>query len=84
MPAVHMQLVQAMQVVDANWHGIGIIPASGFTPAPRFEQYDARKQFPGHETEGRKCVSELPRGCDCAPAMLRKLYPDEVKSRPIV
>ncbi|HTN94897.1 MAG TPA: hydrogenase formation protein HypD [Gallionella sp.] len=73
------QLSQAMQVVDANWRGIGIIPASGFALAPRFEQYDARKQFTGFEKEGRKRVGEMPPGCDCARVVLGKIYPDECK-----
>ena len=73
------QLKQAMKVVDANWRGIGIIPASGFALATRFEQHDARRQFTGYETEGRKRVGEMPPGCDCARVVLGKIYPDECK-----
>ena len=73
------QLKEAMQVIDANWRGIGIIPASGFALATRYEQHDARKQFTGYETEGRKRVGEMPPGCDCARVVLGKIYPDECK-----
>jgi hydrogenase expression/formation protein HypD len=73
------QLKQAMQITDANWRGIGIIPASGFALAMRFEQHDARKQFGEFETEGRKRVGEMPPGCDCARVVLGKIYPDECK-----
>jgi hydrogenase expression/formation protein HypD len=73
------QLRQAMRVTDANWRGIGIIPASGFALAQRYEQHDARKQFTGYETEGRKRVGEMPPGCDCARVVLGKIYPDECK-----
>ncbi len=73
------QLKQAMQVVDANWRGIGIIPASGYMLATRYERYDARKMFTGYETEGRKRVGEMPPGCDCARVVLGKIYPDECK-----
>ncbi len=69
----------AMQVVNANWRGIGIIPASGFALAPRFERYNARKQFTGFEKEGRKRVGEMPPGCDCARVVLGKKYPDQSK-----
>jgi hydrogenase expression/formation protein HypD len=72
-----VQLKQAMQVVDANWRGIGIIPASGFALAARFGQHDARKLFAGYEKEGRKRVGEMPPGCDCARVVLGKIYPDE-------
>jgi hydrogenase expression/formation protein HypD len=73
------QLRQAMRVIDANWRGIGIIPASGFALAARFERHDARKQFTGYEKEGRKRVGEMPPGCDCARVVLGKIYPDECK-----
>lgn len=73
------QLRQAMHVSDANWRGIGTIPASGFALATRFEEHDARKKFPGFETEGRKRVGEMPPGCDCARVVLGKIYPNECK-----
>lgn len=73
------QLAQALRVTDANWRGIGIIPASGFALAPRFERHDARKQFAGYEVEGRKRVGEMPAGCDCARVVLGKIYPNACK-----
>ena len=73
------QLKQAMHVSDANWRGIGIIPASGFTLTTRFEKHDARQHFGGYETEGRKRVGEMPPGCDCARVVLGKIYPNECK-----
>ncbi len=73
------QLMQAMRVVDANWRGIGIIPASGFALATRFERHDARKQFGGYAAAGRKRVGEMPAGCDCARVVLGKIYPNECK-----
>jgi hydrogenase expression/formation protein HypD len=73
------QLKQAMQVFDANWRGIGIIPASGFVLNAQFAAHDARRQFTGYETEGRKRVGEMPPGCDCARVVLGKIYPNECK-----
>jgi hydrogenase expression/formation protein HypD len=73
------QLKQAMQVSDANWRGIGIIPASGFALNAQFAAHDARKKFTGYETEGRKRVGEMPPGCDCARVVLGKIYPNECK-----
>jgi hydrogenase expression/formation protein HypD len=78
-PSAQAQIKQAMRVFDANWRGIGIIPASGFTLAAKFEQYDARRQFGNFETEGRKRVGEMPPGCDCARVVLGKIYPNECK-----
>lgn len=73
------QINQAMHVSDANWRGIGIIPASGFTLAARFERHDARQHFSGLEAEGRKRAGEMPPGCDCARVVLGKIYPNECK-----
>jgi len=36
------QLSQTMDVVDANWRGIGIIPASGFELKAEYAQHNAR------------------------------------------
>lgn len=73
------QLKQALQVSDANWRGIGIIPASGFALATRFERHDARKKFGAFETGRHKRVGEMPPGCDCARVVLGKIYPNECK-----
>ena len=72
-------LKNALHVVDANWRGIGIIPASGFELAERFAKYDARKVFAEYETQGRKRSGEMPPGCDCARVVLGKIYPDECR-----
>ena len=77
--AAQKQLGQALHVADANWRGIGIIPASGFELNTQFAAHDARKQFIGYETEGRKRVGEMPPGCDCARVVLGKIYPNECK-----
>jgi hydrogenase expression/formation protein HypD len=78
-PSAQAQLKQAMHVSDANWRGIGIIPASGFALNAQFASHDARKHFGGFETEGRKRVGEMPPGCDCARVVLGKIYPNECK-----
>lgn len=78
-PAAQMQLGQAMQVSDANWRGIGVIPASGFGLRAAFAQHDARRKFPGHEVEGRRRAGQMPPGCDCAKVVLGKIYPNECK-----
>jgi hydrogenase expression/formation protein HypD len=77
--AAQAQLSRAMNVTDANWRGIGIIPASGFALNAHFAAHDARKIFTGYETEGRKRVGEMPPGCDCARVVLGKIYPSECK-----
>jgi hydrogenase expression/formation protein HypD len=73
------QLKQALQVTDANWRGIGVIPASGFELNAQFATQDARRQFAEYETVGRKRVGEMPPGCDCARVVLGKIYPNECK-----
>ena len=78
-PLAQKHLKEALQVVDANWRGIGIIPASGFELAARFKRHDARKQFAMFESAGRRRAGEMPSGCDCARVVLGKIYPNECK-----
>ena len=78
-PAAQIQLKQAMRVADANWRGIGVIPASGFALSADFTQHDARVKFPNQEEEGRKRAGQMPPGCDCAKVVLGKIYPNQCK-----
>jgi len=78
-PAAQAQLKQAMQVTDANWRGIGIIPNSGFALSPAFAAHDARLQFPNQDEVGRKRAGQMPPGCDCARVVLGKIYPNACK-----
>lgn len=74
------RLLDAMfDVVDANWRGIGTIPASGFALKPRFAVIDARKRFELDGDPGRKRAGEMPPGCDCAKVVLGKIKPDQCR-----
>ena len=70
-------LRQTMDVVDANWRGVGIIPASGFALKPELAQYDARVRFTIQPDADRKRAGEMPPGCGCARVVLGKIYPNE-------
>jgi hydrogenase expression/formation protein HypD len=73
------QLQQVMDVVDANWRGIGIIPMSGFALREAYAANDARKRFQSYADESRKRVGEMPPGCDCARVVLGKIYPNQCR-----
>lgn len=73
------QLNQVMEVVDANWRGIGIIPKSGFALREAYAAHDARKRFQSYADESRKRVGEMPPGCDCAQVVLGKIYPNQCR-----
>ncbi len=72
-------LDRVMQVQDATWRGIGIIPSSGYGLRSEFEQHDARLTFPSYADDSRKRVGEMPPGCDCASVVLGKIYPNECR-----
>jgi len=72
-------LKKAMNVYDANWRGIGIIPASGYALADQYKKHDAREQFPSYAGEARKRAGEMPPGCDCAQVVLGKIYPNQCR-----
>lgn len=78
-PAAQQQIAQALDIADANWRGIGVIPASGFALNARFAPHDARTRFPDFDAAGRKRAGQMPPGCDCARVVLGKIYPNECK-----
>ncbi len=73
------QLQQAMEITDANWRGVGIIPASGFAINEHYRAHDARQAFPSYADDARKRAGEMPPGCDCAKVVLGKIYPNECR-----
>ncbi len=77
--AAQKHLETVMDVVDANWRGIGIIPKSGFALRDEFAAHDARKQCRSYADESRKRVGEMPPGCDCAQVVLGKIYPNQCR-----
>ncbi len=66
-----------MDVVDANWRGIGVIPGSGFALKEEYAALDARARFGIEPDEDRKRAGEMPPGCDCARVVLGKIYPNQ-------
>ena len=76
-PTALKTLEQVMDVVDANWRGIGVIPGSGFALKKENEALDARLRFGIEPDEDRKRAGEMPPGCDCARVVLGKIYPNE-------
>ena len=77
--AAQRQLNKVMQVCDANWRGVGVIPESGFALRERFAAHDARRHFPSYADDSRKRVGEMPPGCDCAKVVLGKIYPNQCR-----
>ena len=73
------RLDEVMQVVDANWRGVGVIPNSGFELRDAFAAHDSRRHFRSYADETRKRVGEMPPGCDCARVVLGKVYPNECR-----
>ncbi len=76
-PTARRQLDTVMDTVDANWRGVGVIPASGFALKPQLAGHDARLRWPGYGDKARKRAGQMPPGCDCARVVLGKLYPNE-------
>ncbi len=78
-PTARAQLERAMRVYDANWRGVGVIPASGFLLSDDYQQYDARKRFASYADDARKRAGEMPPGCDCARVVMGQIYPDQCR-----
>ncbi|MEN8107924.1 MAG: hydrogenase formation protein HypD [Pseudomonadota bacterium] len=78
-PAARRQLQTALDVTDANWRGVGVIPDSGFAINTAYQAHDARREFPSYADDARKRAGEMPPGCDCAKVVLGKIYPNECR-----
>jgi hydrogenase expression/formation protein HypD len=73
------QLMAAMDVANAPWRGIGVIPQSGYVLKPHLAARDARLRFGSHDGEIRKRQGLMPQGCDCARVVLGKIYPNQCR-----
>jgi len=78
-PTARRLLDQAFDVVDANWRGIGVIPASGFALSAAYAGHDARLQLPDLADDSRRRAGQMPPGCDCARVVLGRIYPDQCR-----
>jgi len=68
-----------MDIVDANWRGVGVIPGSGYALNQAYAGHDARRRFPGYADNARKRAGQMPPGCDCARVVLGKIYPNQCR-----
>ena len=68
-------LETTMDIVDAPWRGIGVIPASGYELKPLYGEHNVRLRFPDASHQARAHVGEMPPGCDCARVVLGKIKP---------
>lgn len=71
------QLDAVLEVTDANWRGVGVIPKSGFTLKATLAGHDARRLWPVYNDQSRKRAGQMPPGCDCARVVLGKIYPNQ-------
>lgn len=78
-PMARRLLAEAFDVVDANWRGIGTLPASGFALAGRHAPHDARARWPEAPGADRRRAGQMPAGCDCARVVLGKISPPECR-----
>ena len=78
-PTAQRFMNATLDVVDANWRGIGSIARSGYAIKPEFAAHDARVLYPDHGDPARRRAGEMPPGCDCAQVVLGRIYPDQCR-----
>jgi hydrogenase expression/formation protein HypD len=76
-PGARRCLEQVMEIADANWRGIGVIPRSGYTLGPGWAALDTRRRFELELDQARRRAGEMPPGCDCARVVLGRIAPNE-------
>lgn len=78
-PVAQQQMQRVLDIIDAPWRGIGVIPDSGYRIKPAFAAHDARRHLRGAADAGRKRAGQMPPGCDCARVVLGQIYPDQCR-----
>jgi hydrogenase expression/formation protein HypD len=73
-PIARRLLDEVLLTEDANWRGIGVIPASGFALPEAWVGLDARHRYPMSEAVRRR-AGEMPPGCACAEVVLGRVRP---------
>lgn len=73
-PTARGQLGAAFEIIDANWRGVGVIPASGY--GMRDTALDARVRYAGRVAEAARVSGGMPPGCACAEVVLGRIYPN--------
>ncbi len=63
---------KVMEVCDAEWRGIGVIPGSGLKLREEYSQYDARKKYNLPEIKGRSNPA-----CRCGDVLRGEIRPYE-------
>jgi len=76
-PTAKRLFEDVLEIVDANWRGIGSIPNSGFALNAKYAHLDALRRFDLDLDAARKRAGQMPPGCDCARVVLGKVYPDQ-------
>jgi hydrogenase expression/formation protein HypD len=78
-PGARAVLAGTVDVVDADWRGIGRIARSGFALKPALGAADARRRFALDADAGRarKRAGQMPPGCDCARVVLGRIVPNQ-------
>ncbi len=64
---------KVFSVVDGNWRGLGIIPASSLSLRREYEAYDARRKYQIKTHEG----VDIQKGCRCHLVVIGKIKPTE-------
>ncbi|MBK8163958.1 MAG: hydrogenase formation protein HypD [Gammaproteobacteria bacterium] len=75
-PGARRCLDEVMEIADASWRGIGVIPHSGYRLRPAWSRLDARRHFRVELDRSRRRAGEMPPGCDCARVVLGRIAPD--------
>ncbi|WP_006787742.1 hydrogenase formation protein HypD [Thiorhodospira sibirica] len=71
-------LDQVFEVIDSQWRGIGVLPASGFALRPAYQAHDARLIFATQQRAiAQAAPQDMPPGCACAEVLLGQRYPDQ-------
>ena len=76
-PCAQSLINSVMEVADANWRGIGLIPKSGFSLKPHLDSVNARKRFNFSSPSPCDYESEKSTTAACASVVTGKIMPSD-------
>jgi hydrogenase expression/formation protein HypD len=71
-PAAQRAMARVFRVADADWRGLGPVPASGLQISEAYARFDASRAFPVEVPPAHE-----PRGCRCGEVLRGVLLPPE-------
>jgi len=77
-PTAQGLINSTLDIIDSQWRGIGMIPASGYALNKNHATHDAHIHFTEYAIQSDQARG-MPPGCDCTQVVMGKIYPNQCR-----